>query len=169
MNKRWLLNLYRILKEFNQKEIYEKYRNQYEIDEKFRFNGEDIIFYGEGEIRCNESSYIGAYSTIQSSKGNKVIIGKGCQISHNVRIYSQSANADQNFEFYDSSIAKKGDVVIGDYVWIGANVMINPNLKIGNNSVLGANSVVTKDVEPFTIVGGVPAKLIRYKKCNEKR
>jgi maltose O-acetyltransferase len=83
-------------------------------------------------------------------------------ISHNVRIYSSSAVADQDFSNNSIEI-KYGNVLIGDYVWIGANVFIGPGVKIGNNSVIGANSVVTKDVEEFSIVGGVPAKLIRYK------
>lgn len=94
-----------------------------------------------------------------------VIIGKGCSISHNVRIYTQSLDADQDFS-KSGLIEKTGDVIVEDYVWIGANVFINPKIKIGKNSVIGANSVVTKDVPPFSIVGGVPAKLIRMKKIN---
>ena len=56
-----------------------------------------------------------------------------------------------------------GDIVIGNGVWIGANVFINPGIRIDNNVVIGANSVVTKDIKENSIVGGVPAKLIRIK------
>ncbi len=59
---------------------------------------------------------------------------------------------------------KQGDVIIKDFVWIGANVVINPGVTIGQNAVIGANSVITRDVDPSSIVGGVPAKLIRMKK-----
>lgn len=59
---------------------------------------------------------------------------------------------------------KIGDIIIGDGVWIGANVFINPGVIIRDNSVIGANSVVTKNVEANSIVGGVPARLIRMKK-----
>ena len=76
--------------------------------------------------------------------------------------WDQVTVADQDFSNNSIEI-KYGNVLIGDYVWIGANVFIGPGVKIGNNSVIGANSVVTKDVEAFSIVGGVPAKLIRYK------
>lgn len=59
---------------------------------------------------------------------------------------------------------KCGNIIIGDGVWIGTNVVISPGVKIGNNCIIGANTMVTKDVPDFAIVGGVPAKLIRYKK-----
>lgn len=54
-------------------------------------------------------------------------------------------------------------IVIGNDVWIGANVVILPGVKIGDGAVLAAGAVVTKDVEPYAIVGGVPAKIIKYR------
>lgn len=58
-------------------------------------------------------------------------------------------------------------VEIGNDVWIGANVVIMPGIKIGDGAVLGAGAVVTKDVEPYAIVGGVPAKVIKYRYSRE--
>ena len=55
----------------------------------------------------------------------------------------------------------KGEVVIGDNVWIGDKASILPGVIIGKGSIVGANSVVTKDVPPFTVVGGNPAKIIK--------
>jgi maltose O-acetyltransferase len=55
-------------------------------------------------------------------------------------------------------------VVIEDDVWIGTRVIILPGVHVGTGSVIGAGSVVTHDVEPYSIVGGNPAKLIRYRK-----
>lgn len=143
---------------------YEEFRKKYDIHSSFRFNGENIIFYGEGSISIDRNSYIGRNSTIEAAKGCTVKIGKNCSISHNFKLYTSSNDPDQNFN--DTSLIrnkKKGNVYIGDGVWIGANVFINPNIKIGNNVVIGANSVVTKDIEDNSIVGGVPAKLIRMK------
>ncbi len=54
--------------------------------------------------------------------------------------------------------------VIEDDVWIGRNAVIMPNIRIGRGSIIGAGAVVTKDVEPFSIMGGVPAKLIKKRK-----
>ena len=145
---------------------YKAYRSKYNIHKSFRFNGKDIYFYGDGEIIIDKDSYIGSLSTIGTSKGNKVSIGKGCSISHNVRIYTSSKSPDWDFSIKENMPIKYGDVVIDDYAWIGANVFINPGVKIGKNSVIGANSVVTKDIIENGIYGGVPAKLIRKKNLN---
>jgi acetyltransferase-like isoleucine patch superfamily enzyme len=55
----------------------------------------------------------------------------------------------------------KGGVRIGDRVWIGSKVSILPGVEIGEGAVIGANSVVSKDVPPFSIVGGVPARVLK--------
>lgn len=60
-------------------------------------------------------------------------------------------------------------VEIGNDVWIGANVVLMPGVKIGDGAILGAGAVVTKNVEPYAIVGGVPARLIRYRYPQEMR
>lgn len=142
---------------------YLKFRKTYAIDKKFRFNGKGIIFYGKGDIHAGSESYIGELSTLQATDGYKICIGVGCQISHNVRVYTQSAVADYDFS-QSNRPQKYGDVSFGDYCWVGANVFVNPGLSIGENAVVGANSVVTKNIPPFEIWGGVPAKFIRRKR-----
>lgn len=141
---------------------YLSYRSKYQLDDSFHFNGNFINFYGEGEIIAGANSYIGNYSSIGVIKGRKVVIGKNCHISHNVRIYTNSNIADQPF----NNASKKtvsGDVIIGDYSWIGANVFIVQGITIGKNAVIGANSVVTKDIPDNCIAAGVPARIIKEK------
>jgi maltose O-acetyltransferase len=153
--------IYEALHRWHEEYRYLQYRSRYQIAPSFRFNGWEILFYGEGQIVLGEESYIGRGSSIQSGAGSAVTVGRACAISHNVRIYTTSNLADQDFS--GERRKEVAPVSIGDNVWIGANVFINPGVSIGSNSVVGANSVVTRDVEPNSIVGGVPARLIRYK------
>lgn len=62
----------------------------------------------------------------------------------------------------------KGDTVIGNDVWIGQNVTIMPGVKVGDGAIIAANSVVVKDIEPYTIYGGNPAKFIKKRFNDEK-
>ncbi|MDE6735087.1 MAG: acyltransferase [Desulfovibrio sp.] len=72
--------------------------------------------------------------------------------------------ANHRFERRDVPIMRQGHapgtVIIGDDVWIGANCVITPDVRIGRGAVVGAGAVVTRDVEPFCVVGGVPARVI---------
>lgn len=97
MLKKFAIKIFNFLLELRQNSIYQGYRLKYNLHESFRFNGKDIIMYGEGEIIAHEDSYVGEYSTWQAVKGFKIVIGEGFQISHNVRCYTQSAFADANF------------------------------------------------------------------------
>jgi len=61
----------------------------------------------------------------------------------------------------ENAYESRGDTVVGNDVWLGMEAMVMPGIKIGHGSVVAARSVVTKDVPPYTIVGGNPAKVIR--------
>jgi maltose O-acetyltransferase len=119
----------------------------------------NIYIYGEGKMIIGENSYIGQYSSIQTGEKCYVKIGKNCQISHNVRIYTTTMDAEEFLK--GKKVYKYGNVEIGDNCWIGANVFINPGVKIGDFVVIGANSVVTKDIPSYSIAVGSPAKIIK--------
>ena len=108
--------------------------------------------------------------------GDKLIIGRFCQIASGVEFVMNGANhqmsAVSTFPFYtlegwdmeppaDSDLPLKGNTVIGNDVWIGQNAVILPGVNIGDGAIIGANSVVGSDVEPYTVVAGNPARMIR--------
>jgi len=160
--KKFVIKIYELILSWHERMKYDETRSKYELHSSFRFNGPKITFYGKGEIKIGKDSYVGSYSSFQAFDNQKIIVGSNCRISHNVKIYTQSAIPDYDFT-KDNIPQKTGHVIIGDGVWIGANVFINPGITIGNNAVIGANSVVTKNIEENAIYGGVPAKLIRHK------
>lgn len=125
------------------------------------------------QTRIGTRSSVGRYAKIRNSE-----IGKYCSISWDVTIGAVShpmERASSHAFTYrkqfgivseDGTIEQKR-TVIGNDVWIGCNSVIISGVKIGDGAVIGAGAVVTKDVEPYSIVGGVPAKLIRYRFSNE--
>ena len=113
---------------------------------------------------------------------DKLIIGKFCQIASGVEFIMNGANHQMNavstFPFYTlegwkqtppskEDLPLKGDTVIGNDVWIGQNAVILPGVQIGDGAIIGANSVVGSNVDPYTIVAGNPARVIR-KRFNDE-
>lgn len=109
---------------------------------------------------------------------DKLVIGKFCSIACGARFIFNSANHTLSslstypfplfFEEWNLNIKNvtdswdnKGDIVIGNDVWIGYEAVIMSGVKIGDGAIIGTRAVVTKDVPAYTIVGGVPAKTIR--------
>ena len=108
--------------------------------------------------------------------GDKLIIGKFCQIAAGVEFVMNGANHQMNavstFPFYTmegwemappaiSDLPLKGDTIVGNDVWIGQNAVILPGVHIGDGAIIGANSVVGSDIPPYTIVVGNPARETR--------
>lgn len=164
--KQWVLNKMNIfflkLEKYAQDKIYKEYKRKYGLHPTVKFNGKGIKLYGDGVIQIGENSYIGEFSFLQSTENLFIRIGENCAISHNVKIYTTSYVANQDFGKMPRTTYCKS-VEIGNGVWIGVNVLINPGIKIGHNVVVGANSVVTQNLPDNTICGGVPAKVLKNK------
>lgn len=104
-------------------------------------------------IRVGQGSIIGYASFIDGRE--KVTIGDHTDIASEVMIYS--SEHDLTSSEFEATLAP---VKIGDYVFIGPRAIILAGVTIGDGAVIAAGAVVTKDVQPFSIVGGVPAKVI---------
>ncbi len=115
--------------------------------------------------------------------GDKLIIGKFCMIASDVTFIMNGANhltdAVTTYPFAifgngwenameGKTYPSKGNIVVGNDVWIGYNATIMAGVTIGDGAIIGTNSVVTKDVEPYAIVGGNPAKLIKKRFSEEE-
>jgi acetyltransferase-like isoleucine patch superfamily enzyme len=94
---------------------------------------------------------------VYNSKNN-IIIGDNVLIAPRVTLITQTHPISPD-RFFKSSIS--GKIVIEDNVWIGSGVIILPDITIGKGTVVGAGAVVTKDVPPYSVVAGVPARIIK--------
>lgn len=91
--------------------------------------------------------------------GTDVMMGPEC------RIYTRNhASGQADAPMFSQGFEAPRPVVIEDDVWLGARVMVMPGIRIGRGSIVAAGAVVTSDVDPFTVVGGVPARFIRNRK-----
>lgn len=106
-------------------------------------------------ITVGRDVFINAGCHFQDHGG--VTIGDGCQIGHNVVF----ATLNHGLSPEDRQNTYPAPIVLSRNVWVGSNATILQGVTVGDNAVIAAGAVVTKDVEPATIVGGVPAKVIR--------
>ena len=110
--------------------------------------------------------------------GDKLIIGKFCQIASGTQFIMGAANhrlcSATTYPFnimseawaeiapvHLSQLPHKGDTVIGNDVWFGRNCVILPGVKVGDGAIIAAQSVVSRDVPPYTVVGGNPARVLK--------
>lgn len=123
----------------------------------------------------DSKSTIGSYTYIgRCTHITKSTVGRYCSIANNVSIGQGEHELDRvstSSRFYDSpwETLTASDCIIESDVWIGVDAVILRGVRIGIGAVIAANAVVTKDVPPFAIVGGVPARLIRYRFSDEKQ
>ena len=117
-----------------------------------------IINNGMGDINIGDYSKVCSRCTIIGpvTIGKKVVVGNGCQIAGIIHNY----NLDTQIPIDDQGVSAVA-VTIADDVWIGGNTVINQGVTIGTHSLIGAGSVVTKDIPPYSLAVGNPAKVIK--------
>ncbi|MCB0472384.1 MAG: CatB-related O-acetyltransferase, partial [Flavobacteriaceae bacterium] len=176
----FLLNPYLIYVHFKRKKLLKKYREKsllldlyvsiYESDIGYHvFLGTGVQLYNSA---IGDHSYVNSKSSINYTK-----IGKFCSIGSNVTMGMGIHPTDlvsTHPAFYSNNKAFKtyadknyyveyGNIEIGNDVWVGSNVTILENVFIGDGAIIATGAVVTKDVKPYEIVGGIPAKHIKYR------
>lgn len=129
-----------------------------------------IIYWG-AEIRGSYNLHIGKGSiigdkSILDARREGIYIGENVSFGSNVSLYTEQH--DYNDPWYRCNPAKSGAIRIGNRVWIGPNVTVLHSVTIGEGAVIAAGAVVTKDVPPYALVGGVPAKVIGERNRNLK-
>lgn len=117
-------------------------------------------------LRCGErivlgrNSHINAHCCVWASPGSRIILGDNVLMGPGAKIFSsnhsQALGIPMNVQPY-----QERDVIIGDDVWIGANAVILAGVRIGEGSVVAAGAVVARDVPPYCVVGGVPARVLK--------
>lgn len=144
------------------------HKDNVEQHEGSRINEFVLIRSPESKLILGKNSHIGPFSVIFTGT-------YGITIGENVMIAPHCCFAEGSHEYRNLDVPmlwagnfSNGPIILEDDVWIGANCTILHNVRIGNGSIIGAGSVVTRDVEPYSIMGGVPARKIKsrldYKK-----
>lgn len=119
--------------------------------------GVDIKIHHDGEIEIGDRTYIGPYTCLS---GNYIKIGKDCLIASHSGIYANNHGfGDPTLKIREQDSTYKG-IVIEDDCWLGSGVKILDGVTIGQGSAIGAGAVVTKDIAPYSVAVGVPAKVI---------
>ena len=124
--------------------------------------GKNVVFHFHTEVRglyrlkIGDGTIIGDNALLAAGRG--LTIGKNVNLSSNVSIYSGAH--DHRDPYFRSTPATTHPVNIGDRVWIGSNAIILTGVNIGEGAVVCAGCVVTKDVEPYAVVAGIPAKKV---------
>lgn len=137
---------------------------------KHNFTSVNSIF---DQSLCSVGRYTyGIIKILSSNNISKVRIGSFCSIGSNVVFIINNEHDFNNFSTYpfitkiltgEAESSSKGDIIIGDDVWFGSNSTILSGVCIGRGAVIGAGAVVANDIPPYAVVGGVPARIIKYR------
>ena len=168
------------------KKIINYFLNAQEQTQKVKFSGfsrglQNVKFEGANAVpdRCNFSGKIEVgYATTLGYNNflhGDISIGKYCQFGADIAIHTTNHPINYLSTYINSNLfngelkrlKQTKRTIIGNDVWIGHNALIMGGIKVGNGVIIAAGSVVTKDIEPYSIVAGIPAKEIKKRFSNE--
>ena len=119
------------------------------------------ILQGSGTLSIDENSYMGSFCVV--GVNDSISIGKNVMIADAVSFRDTSHKFDRLDIPMNSQGFLTGPIIVEDDVWIGHGCVITKGVTIGKGAIIASNAVVTKNVPPLAIVGGVPAKIIKYR------
>ncbi|MBE9192222.1 GAF domain-containing protein [Gloeocapsopsis crepidinum LEGE 06123] len=118
-----------------------------------------------GDIEIGNNTYVGPYTCLS---GNYIKIGRDCRIASHLGIYANNHNfGDPNRTIRGQGSSYKG-IVIEDNCWLGSGVKVLDGVTVGQGSVIGAGAVVTKNIPPYSVAVGVPARVIKNRRTQEQ-
>lgn len=144
--------------------VWNKYKNiQFKkIGVNAQFRSLSTVFQYPEYIEIGDNVQIGPNCKLDGAGG--ISIGKGSIFAPEVLVYSRSHNFNNNLQALPfDNIMEVSPVTIGQYVWLGARTIILPGVTIGDGAVIAAGALVSKDVPSCAVVGGNPAKIIKYR------
>ena len=151
------------------KTVYQKYQVR-RLKARLKSCGDKVYIHPTVQIADPQLVLIGNNCHFQNDCklfgcGGGIEVGESTIFSHEIQVFARNHYYDGEdlklLPYDERYFCKK--VVIGKYVWVGARATILPGVTIGDGAVIGAGSVVTKDVPPCAVVGGNPAKIIKYR------
>ena len=129
-----------------------------EIGDDFSSMGHNYLYGNGGGIRIGDNCSINTNVQIGSS-GGRIVIGNNVLLGPNVVIRAADHGIVRG-DLIRNQPHSGGEIIIEDDVWIAANVVVLKNVRLGTGCVVGAGAVVNKDIEPYSIVVGVPARKV---------
>ena len=157
------------------------------------FLGDRVVLYqsgGDGEIDLGDRVHVYADACLETSEGARLIvgaetavhmrcqlmahkgsirIGRGVALAAGCALYPYDHGIEPGVPIRRQPIESKGDIVIGDEAWLGTGVIVLAGVTIGEGAVVGAGSVVTRDVPPFAIAVGSPARVVKLRRAGADR
>lgn len=139
-----------------------------------------VIHFNMDAVRVGKGTYGNLYVVTRDYQDVRLAIGDYCSIAGGVKFLLSGNHQYDIISTYPYELlvlknkgtgiaVAKGDIVVGDDVWFGENAIICSGVTVGQGAIVAAGAIVTKDVEPYAIVGGNPAKLLKYRFCENIR